>query len=70
MHKREKEPLCAPGFQSVSFKTSEVYIIREPLTDSDLYPIETESVNAKHFLKNNELVFDIPIFQYSFDIPI
>ena len=58
------------SLESVSFKTNEVYILWEPLKKSRLYPIEIESVNAKHLKKNNELVFDIPIFQYSFDIPI
>jgi hypothetical protein len=46
--KGKKKPICAPRFQSVSFKTNEVYIIWEPLKDSRLYPIEIESINAKH----------------------
>lgn len=58
--------MSAPDSQSVSFKSNKICIIE--LKGRGLHTIETDSVNAKH--KNKVLVFDIPIFQYCFDIPL
>lgn len=46
--KGNEPPIWAPDFQSVSFKTSQVCTLWEPLKDSGVYPIEIDSVNAKH----------------------